>query len=363
MQANGVNNLLMGLICLLLQCKVAHMSAKSNYKVPLEIAFWVGLYILWVLIFQNRTITITRTIGIEFCYLIFITLNYYFTINYLIRRFLSKNIYVPFILLFSLSTTLAGLFRALVSYFITINVYGLPATNFAKLLQNSVLNIFIWTSILVAGKMIMDRMRNQHYLEEVEKEKTKNELDFLKAQQNPHFLFNSLNSLYFQIDKTNSNARGTLMKLSEMLRYQLYECAADRIPIDKELSYLKSYVELQRLRLNSNYMINFGIDENVRDFEIAPLLIIPLVENSFKHVSHYTDKPNEINITLSYKDNVFICKVNNTMELTEQNRSGGIGLKNLERRLELLYTNRFELNVVENNGRFDATLKITPSEN
>jgi len=339
------------------------MSAKGNYKVPLEIAFWIGLYILWVLVFQNRTITITRTIGIEFCYLVFIALNYYFTINYLIPRFLNKNKYLPFLLLFSFSTALAALLRALVAYFITIYLYSLPVPNLAKLYPNSLLNIFIWTSILVAGKMIIDRMRNQRYSEEIEKEKTKNELDFLKAQHNPHFLFNSLNSLYFQIDKTNSDARGTLMKLSEMLRYQLYECAADRIPIDKELSYLKSYVELQRLRLDNNYRINFDINENVRDFEIAPLLIIPLVENSFKHVSHYTNKPNEINITLNYSDNLFICNVNNTTEQTEQNTSGGIGLKNLERRMELLYPGKFELNTVENNDRFDALLKITTSEN
>jgi two-component system LytT family sensor kinase len=339
------------------------MSTKGNYKVPLEIAFWIGLYILWVLVFQNRTITITRTIGIEFCYLVFIALNYYFTINYLIPRFLNKNKYLPFLLLFSFSTALAALLRALVAYFITIYLYSLPVPNLAKLYPNSLLNIFIWTSILVAGKMIIDRMRNQRYSEEIEKEKTKNELDFLKAQHNPHFLFNSLNSLYFQIDKTNSDARGTLMKLSEMLRYQLYECAADRIPIDKELSYLKSYVELQRLRLDNNYRINFDINENVRDFEIAPLLIIPLVENSFKHVSHYTNKPNEINITLNYSDNLFICNVNNTTEQTEQNTSGGIGLKNLERRMELLYPGKFELNTVENNDRFDALLKITTSEN
>jgi two-component system LytT family sensor kinase len=316
-----------------------------------------------VLVFQNRAITITRTIGIEFCYLVFIALNYYFTSNYLIPRFLNKNKYFPFLLLFSLSTALAALLRALVSYFITMYLYSLPAPDFARLFPNSLLNIFIWTSILVAGKMIMDRMKYQRYLEEVEKEKIKNELDFLKAQHNPHFLFNSLNSLYFQIDKTNSDARGTLMKLSEMLRYQLYECAADLISIDKELSYLKSYVELQRLRLDTNYIINFSIQENVKDFEIAPLLVIPLVENSFKHVSHYVNKPNEININLSYKNTVFICKVDNTTEQTEQNANSGIGLKNLERRLELLYPNRFELNVVENNNRFDAVLKITTIEN
>jgi len=339
------------------------MSAKGSYRVPLEIAFWIGLYILWVLVFQNRTITITRTIGIEFCYLIFIALDYYFTVNVLIPKFLNKNRYLPLVLLFLCSTALAALLRAIVSYYITLYLYNLPAPDFAILYPRSLLNIFIWTCLLTAGKMIMDKVKNQRYLEEVEKANTKNELDFLKAQHNPHFLFNSLNSLYFQIDKTNANARGTLMKLSEMLRYQLYESSADKIPIDKELDYLKSYVELQRLRLDNSYQINFRIEESVRDFEIVPLLVIPLVENSFKHVSHYTNKPNEINITLSYHNKTFICNVNNTTEQNEKTGIGGIGLKNLERRLELLYPDRSELKLVECDNRFDAMLKIKVSEN
>ncbi|HTA27109.1 MAG TPA: histidine kinase [Bacteroidia bacterium] len=339
------------------------MQAKSNYKVPVEIAFWIGLYILWVFIFQNRTITITRTLGIEFCYLIFIALNYYVTIYYFIPRFLNKNKYVSFLFLLCLSTTIAALLRAVVSYFITIYLYHLPPPNFALLYPVSLLNIFIWTSILVAGKMIIDNVKSQRHLELVEKEKIKNELDFLKAQHNPHFLFNSLNALYFQIDKTNTDARETLLKLSEMLRYQLYEGSVDRIPIDKELSYLKSYIELQRLRLNKNYVVDFNIEESVKNFEIAPMLIIPLVENSFKHVSHFTDKPNEIKITLSYNHPEFTCEIGNTTEQNEQKGRGGIGLKNLERRLELLYPERFEMEVEEKKNNFKVLLKIRTSEN
>ena len=339
------------------------MATKSNYKVPLEIAGWVALYILWVLVFQNRAITITRTIGIEFCYLVFIALDYYITVYYLIPRFLNKRVYVGFLLLFSISIAVAALLRALVSYFITIYLYHLPPPDFTILYPNSLLNIFIWTSILVGGKMVFDRVKNQRYMETVEKEKTKNELDFLKAQHNPHFLFNSLNSLYFQIDKNNADARGTLMKLSEMLRYQLYECNADRIPIDKELSYLKSYVELQRLRLEKNYSINFTIEDSVKDFQIAPLLIIPLVENSFKHVSHFTNKPNEININLSYANNTFTCRVSNTMEQPNKNTEGGIGLKNLERRLELLYPEKHKMNVVEEENKYNVSLEINIDEN
>ncbi len=339
------------------------MQAKNNNKVPLEIGFWIGLYILWVFIFQNRTITITRTLGIEFCYLIFITLNYYITINYFTPRFLNRAKYVSFLLLFCLSTMIAALLRAFASYFISIYLYNLPPPDFTKLYPVSLLNIFIWTSILVAGKMLIDKVKAQRHLELVEKEKIKNELDFLKAQHNPHFLFNSLNALYFQIDKTNTDARETLIKLSEMLRYQLYEGSVDRIPVDKELSYLKSYVELQRMRLNNNYVVEFNISESVKNFDIAPMLIIPLVENSFKHISHFSDKPNEIEITLSYNHPEFICEISNTTEQNKKENAGGIGLKNLERRLELLYPERFEMMVEEKENNFKVLLKINTGEN
>lgn len=336
---------------------------RATYKIPLEIAFWIALYILWVFIFQNRTIVITRTLGIQFCYLVFIILNYYVTINYLIPRFLNKTLYISFALLFCLSTAIAAFLRAIVSYFITIYLYHLSPPDVAILYPVSLLNIFIWTSILVAGKMIIDRVKNQRYTEALDKERIKNELDFLKAQHNPHFLFNSLNALYFQIDKTNTDARETLLKLSEMLRYQLYEGSIDKIAIDKELSYLRSYIELQRLRLNKNYCVNFRVAEDVKNFEIAPMLIIPLVENSFKHVSHFTDRTNEINISLVYRHPEFICEISNTAEQNMQRNGSGIGLKNLERRLELLYPERFSMKVENNNNRFGVLLKIKTGEN
>ncbi len=341
------------------------MSTKSNYKVPLEIGFWVVLYILWVLVFQNHTITITRTLGVEFCYLVFIALNYYITINYIIPKSLTQNKYFTFLLLIATSTAVVSFLRAVVSYYITLLLYKLPPPNFDHLYFNSLLNIFIWTSILVACKMILDRVRNKRYLEEVEKEKIKNELDFLKAQHNPHFLFNSLNSLYFQIDKANADARGTLMKLSELLRYQLYECNADKIPIDKELDYLRSYIELQHQRLDKNYIINFNVGENMKNFSIAPLLIIPLVENSFKHVSHFTDMPNVISITLDFDKHVFNCIISNTAEkgTVKPESEGGIGLNNLERRLELLYSGKFNLDITEDTKSFTAILKIEIDEN
>lgn len=265
---------------------------------------------------------------------------------------------MSFFLVAFLSTAVAAIMRAGVAYYISSGLSNAPV-DFQKLCINSVLNISIWTTALLTLKLLIDKRKQEHYTEAVEKEKIVNELNFLKSQHNPHFLFNSLNALYFQIDKSNNDARGTLLKLSEMLRYQLYECNADTISIEKEVSYLQNYVELQRIRLNDNYDIVLVIDSNVKGFSIAPLLILPLVENAFKYISHYADKANSVNIKLSANETTFTCYVDNTTEehgKREPSNDSGIGLINLERRLELLYPGRHKLTCGNNNGIYQANL-------
>src|SRR6476620_6305096 len=109
-------------------------------------------------------------------------------------------------------------------------------------------NIFIWVLIFVFVKLIADKIRFRNYIHAIKKEKTKNELDYLKAQFNPHFLFNSINSIYGHIDRKNYKARDMLHTFSEMLRYQLYECNADHITIEKEINYIRNYIVLQQSR-------------------------------------------------------------------------------------------------------------------
>lgn len=337
------------------------MNNKRTNGIILEVAIWVGLYLLWIFIFQNRTITFTRTMGIEFCYLVFIALNYYFIAYFNIPKLLNRQQYVSFFLVAFLSTATAAVMRAGVAYYIS-SALTHNRVDFQKLCINSMLNISIWTIGLLGIKLLIDKRKEQRYTEAVVKEKIINELNFLKAQHNPHFLFNSLNALYFQIDKNNNDARGTLLKLSEMLRYQLYECNADTISIEKEISYLNNYIELQKIRLNENYKIELSIEQTVRGFTIAPLLIIPLVENAFKHISHYTDRTNSVQVRLSIGKTVFTCYVANTTEENtdkETNPDSGIGLKNLERRLELLYPGKHTLVYSNNSNLYEITLSIT----
>lgn len=199
-------------------------------------------------------------------------------------------------------------------------------------------------------------------LRKIAMEKLTAELDYLKAQINPHFVFNSINTIYFQIDKENAVARETLSVFSELLRYQLYECNGDQIAIEKEVSYLKNYVALQKLRRDEQYHIVFDADQSLRGFSIAPLMIIPFVENAFKHVSHRPDR-NEIRIALRKQHDRFHLEVFNTKdEGIQKDHHEGIGLKNVKRRLELLYPQKHILDIRSTDDAFKVSLEIKIDE-
>ena len=144
------------------------------------------------------------------------------------------------------------------------------------------------------GKMLIDRIQTQQQLGLLEKERIKNELDYLKAQINPHALFNSLNTIYGHIDKNNQVARNILLQFSELLRYQLYDCGAEKVSLEKEIDYIKNYVAFQRLRKDEKLVVNFQIENIETGLKIAPLLLVVLIENAFKFVSSFSDKENKI---------------------------------------------------------------------
>ncbi|HYC86865.1 MAG TPA: histidine kinase [Chryseosolibacter sp.] len=198
-------------------------------------------------------------------------------------------------------------------------------------------------------------------IRKIEIEKLNTELAYLRSQINPHFLFNSINTIYFQIDKKNTEARETLSTFSEMLRYQLYECNGKEVPIEKEINYLQNYIDLQRLRKGENYRIEFESDPNVGGFTIAPLVLICFVENAFKHVSHHAEG-NRIKVILKREDATFRMSVFNTWDGRERvnDEMGGIGLKNVKRRLELLYPGRHMLDITagQNDFKVDLTLRL-----
>ncbi len=227
--------------------------------------------------------------------------------------------------------------------------------------------------IVIAIKSIRDKLRGDRRAKLLEKEKTRNELHFLRSQMNPHFLFNAINSIYVLIRKDPELASHTLLKFADMLRYQLYECNADRIPIEKEIVYLDNYIGLEKLRKGPMLNIGYHVGAEVRHFSIAPLLIIPFVENAFKYVSSYSDRPNQVAVNLDCRNGLFELSVENTIEEgpttlkesvvgnggSEGNGvARGIGLENVRRRLELIYNGRHQLIIRKAEKNYSVLLKI-----
>jgi sensor histidine kinase YesM len=237
------------------------------------------------------------------------------------------------------------------------------SSDFKARLYDNILPHFFLVIAGVAVKLVYDYSQLQQRMAQTAKEKAETELNFLKSQINPHFVFNSLNSVYFLIHKDNADARAALHKFSEMLRYQLYEMNGEMIPVEKEIRYLADYMDLQQLRKDEKYEVQFRCAPSVKQFQIEPLLLIPFVENAFKHLSHYTDRKNTVIAEMDYAEGLFTFRVENTTDTGSiKEQPGGIGLVNVKRRLELLYPGKHELVINAASEKFTVVLKLQVRE-
>ncbi len=194
---------------------------------------------------------------------------------------------------------------------------------------------------------------------ELENRNLKNELELLKSQINPHFLFNTLNNIDTLIHKAPDDASRTLISLSDMMRYMIYETNTDYVPLEKELEYIRHYINLQKLRFKEPQFIKHSLPNNCQNIKIAPLLLLPFIENAFKHASSQGKLPGiEININCYNHLLAFQCKNQFNEDSQSSSHSGGVGLENVKRRLELIYSDRYELHISKNNGIFTIELKL-----
>lgn len=323
--------------------------------------FWAGIYFLWVLVFRSYSFSITKTITVEFCYLIFVTADFYAINNFIAPQFLLKKRYVLFVVATIIVIAVSAWLRALVA--IQMNKYYFHAApiDFSTLYLNSAANISLWVLLVTITKMLIDRVKTQQQLDLLEKDRIHSELDYLKAQINPHALFNSLNTIYGHIDKSNQIARNILLQFAELLKYQLYECGTEKVDLEKEMMYIENYVAFQRARKDEKLIVDFETGYIKAGLKIAPLLLVILIENAFKFVSTFSDKENTIAIRIFTRENILHCSVINTIE-GQQNiinaNLGGIGLVNLTRRLELLYAPGYTLSVNNDHEFYETNLSI-----
>ncbi len=332
------------------------------YKYKLHhLPFWILFFAVWHFFryqdYPRWPLLVTAIKVVDLAILVYVT-------NYLlIPKLLYKKRWVLFGLTFLLMIVASSVFKM----YILGQIMNIPSmfdlTDTSKLKQRIYDNVIPHILLVSTGsafKLLLDNARAQRRLAEMARQKSEAELNFLKSQINPHFLFNSLNSIYFLIDRENVEARKTLLQFSDLLRYQLYDCSSPTIEIEKEITFLKDYIRLQELRKDKNYEVDVKVGGDVKDFQITPLLLIAFVENAFKHISHHNNGKNFVHVNMNRSNGTFQFMVENSKEDHEKNTdpAGGIGLANVKRRLELQYPDKHELIIKNDRNRFRVELEL-----
>jgi hypothetical protein len=247
------------------------------------------------------------------------------------------------------------IYAPLFLYFMYLRLFSGDVEAYLKIKEDFPFFIFFLPIPILILVWVFEQWK---WLQNLKAEKYKTELSLLRAQINPHFFFNTLNNLYALTIKNSKQAPEVILKLSDMMRYTIYEGEKETVKLQDEIEYLNNYIELHRIRYKKTVEITFNhnVDTNTT---ITPLLYIILLENAFKHGIETLTENAFININLFEDDDFIHFHIENNFDTKEINESAGIGLKNLKRRLSLLYNQKHKLVVNKSRDTYRATLKIS----
>ena len=278
----------------------------------------------------------------------------YINLGYLIPKYLPTE-FVKYTMMLVLVCAVVALLTQTIHSLIMPGKANLGTTGIFFLM------IFFFTGTSTAIKIIKNWFQQQQESQALEKSSMQSELKFLKSQINPHFLFNTLNNLYALTLKKSDNAPEIVIKLSEMMRYMLYECNERRVPLNKEIKYIQNYLDLEKLRQGDRIDISFEWNGMVGDQKIAPLMFIPFLENSFKHGANSGINRGYVHIKMDINDKDLTFKISNSKPPPVPNpgrKVGGIGLMNVERRLNLIYPNAYDLDILNEPNEYSVKLQL-----
>lgn len=328
-----------------------------------HLLYWVISLVFLVYFLGYQTVGIRLTLWFILTLSPVVILTTYFFTEFLIPRFLVRNRIFKFSL-YAVYTVIASVYLELVML-VVIFIFGaelnIQAANFnASFL---VVGTYIPVVVGIAVKLYRTWQRSEEKNLRQLQQKTEQELQLLKSQIHPHFLFNTLNNLYALIQEKSEKAGDVVLQLSDLLSFILYDCKADRIPLMSEVKQIRNYIALEKLRYGNRVDANIRIHESVGQIDILPLILLPLVENCFKHGVKPTLSRTEIVIDISIQ-NLFllICVKNSIPGKVSGNDPGGLGLSNLRSRLQLAYADRYELKIDRSSSFFTVMLKIPVHE-
>lgn len=344
-------------------------STNPYIRVLSHIAFWLAyiIFFFFQYVFSGKQLDQVSTIASLSLTAIVDILAAYFTVYFLLPRFLFKKRYVSFAAIFLLSAAAAIILQRVLLYYVSYPLFYQDDLHKMKSFWMinpfySFFNIYTVVSLFAVIKLMKYWYRNQQLKNELETKNRVSELALLRTQLNPHFLFNTLNNIDALITSDQAKASDAVIKLSEIMRFTLYDTKNERVSLDKEINYLENYISLQQLRLKNKYFVKFDKSIDCKGKVIAPMLFIPFVENAFKHGLKNIVAPG-IEIELSCENNVIKFEVINRYSVIEEHNkdaTSGIGLANTQKRLELLYPGKYNLEIRKSAGIYKVNLDIYP---
>ncbi len=332
--------------------------STSKRKLFISLAFWLFLFFMFFNIsnyFQPVKFALIRALY-NISSIVFM---YYLTIWFLFPKYYSKTRRYFIISLFII-IILGILFYLGDAYLLSAlneSHHEAPPIQFhlSRFIINLTFTFFVATSI----SLIEQTTRLQENEKVLTEEKLQTELKLLKAQINPHFIFNALNNIYSLTYMKSENAPDSVLKLSEMLRYVFYDCAKDRVPLSAEIKYIENFNAFQNMKSGFSQNISMKININPGSTEIAPMLFIPFIENAYKYsrIEEIEDAYVNISIEAINKRVHFVIE-NSTPEKSKSNSGSGMGIENVRHRLLILYPEKHSLNIIEEKHKYIVDLKL-----
>lgn len=333
-------------------------------RILAHILFWIAYYsyrLYWYAIFVGintpENVTVVQTLEMPLKIAV-VYINLYLLMPFLLSRKYLTGYVLAVLGLLTVATLLQ---REIVGFCIQQGFigasYDLFSFNRLISIASHIVNVFVLTTLI---KVVKDAYLNLKINKQLMEDKLETELKFLKSQINPHFFFNTLNNLYALVLIKSDEAPAVILKLSDLMSYMLYETNQAEVALDKEIKYLQDYVALEKLRFGEELTLSFEVSGHIAQQKIHPVLLIPFVENAFKHAKKDTSQKVWIAIRLAVEENGLVLEVKNSFAppSAEKTGSGGIGLANVQRRLELLYKNKFDLQTSTQENVFVALLHI-----
>jgi two-component system, LytTR family, sensor kinase len=339
---------------------------KKSQVIVLHLVFWTLFFLvpelpvifpdkkypLWVFYYEGTT-QLLNILNFYVCY---------FLIAYLIFKLDRMKASLVILFFFILVFSVARLFAVRLVYTYVLGMEELPKLRFYNIMMELV-NSLLFSLLPLAMRFVIEWFDTRRLRAEMMAQSKMSELALLRSQINPHFLFNTLNNLYSLVYKKSDEAPSVVMKPSEIMRYMLYEANADKVPLEKEIQYLQSFIQLQQLRLHTDKFIDFRVEGNVEGRYIAPMMLIPFVENAFKHGKKSVKAPG-ISILLKVTDKSIefeVCNYCQQNSASPKDPQSGIGLQNVQRRLELIYPGKHSMSVEPCGDQFRIKLQINES--